>query len=116
MHIVKIFAFIFLFGSSLLMPNVAFSHADHDEPLSETQAMDRAIQYTGMIIDRPGTMSSVLLDKSWRTVSEAKIHKRSLRYIIVTLYNPSEDKTLYLQITTSGQLHGANFNGNFGAP
>ena len=113
MHLLKKITTIFVMSFSLMLPGLAYSHGDHAEPLNDQQAIERAIAYTGRIIDRPEGVNKVKLDENWRTVTDAKIHKKTLRYFIVALNNANRDETLYLLISTSGQLHDANFNGNF---
>ncbi|MFT7091849.1 MAG: hypothetical protein ACJAXW_003451 [Candidatus Azotimanducaceae bacterium] len=48
---------------ALFMPSVAFSHADHGEPLNEDQALEQAVKYTGMIVDRPDAIEGVVLSE-----------------------------------------------------
>tara|TARA_R110001592_G_scaffold309760_1_gene584165 strand:- start:2977 stop:3327 length:351 start_codon:yes stop_codon:yes gene_type:complete len=106
-------ASIFLLGLSLLTPNLALSHLSHGAPLNDQQAIEKAIEYTGMIIEKPEAIKGVTLDDSWQSGTETKIHKKDLRYFIVSLYNASQNKTLYLLINTNGELYDANFDGIF---
>jgi hypothetical protein len=55
------------------------------------------------------------LDKSWNGVSEAgkKITQKGEGYYIISFKHPKEDKTLYLLMSSMGDLYGANFSGTF---
>jgi len=99
-------------GLSLLTPNLAIAHASHGEPLSDEQAIIKATEYTSMIVEKPEFMKELPLDVSWKT-TDIKIHKKNLRYFIVSLYNASKEKTLYVLLDAYGDFHGANFNGTF---
>jgi len=110
--IIKIISICCL-GLSLVIPNLALSHSNHSAPLNDKQAIEKAIEYTGMIIEKPEAIKGVTLDDSWKTVTETKIHKKDLRYFIVSLYNTSQGKTLYVLLSTYGEFYGANFTGAF---
>jgi hypothetical protein len=113
MGLMKNIVTILLLGLSLLAPQLALSHASHGAPLNDQQAMEKAIEYTGMIIEKPDAIKGVTLDDSWKAVTETNIHKKDLRYFIVSLYNASQNKTLYLLINSYGELYDANFDGTF---
>lgn len=99
-------------GLMLLAPNLALSHSSHGEPLSDEQAIIKVTEYTRMIVEKPELMKELALDASWKT-ADIKIHEKNLRYFIVSLYNASKEKTLYVFLDTYGEFYGANFNGTF---
>lgn len=113
MHLLIKISFIFILGLSLLTPNLASSHENHGVPLNDEQAVEKAVEYTGMIIEKPETLDGVTLDDSWETVTDTKIYKKDLRFFTVSLYNPSQEKTLYILMNTYGELGDANFDGVF---
>ncbi|MFT7307042.1 MAG: hypothetical protein ACI9P7_002312 [Candidatus Azotimanducaceae bacterium] len=92
---------------------MAFGHAEHGEPQSEQQGIQSALRHKTMMIEKPDAKGGLTLGKSWRKVTETKIHKKSFRYFIVSLYNASQETTLYPVVSTYGQLRGANFTGEF---
>jgi len=101
---------------SLLAPNTASSHASHGEPLNDEQAIEKATEYTWMIVERPELAEKLeldTLDASWQEVSEKQIYKKDLRYFIVSLYNASQKKTLYVLLDSFGEFYDANFSGTF---
>ena len=109
---INIVSIVFM-SLSILAPNLALSHASHGAPLSNEKALEKAIEYTGMIIENPEATNEIVLDPSWKSTTDVKIYKKSLTYFIVSLYNPSQEKTLYLHMNTYGELYGANFDGVF---
>ncbi len=103
---------------SLLMPPLALSHSDHDghsgAPSNDVQAMEAATEYVRSAVEKSELVAGVALDASWQAGTEAKIHERHVRYFIVSLYNASQEKTLYVLLGPDGQVHDANFDGAFG--
>jgi hypothetical protein len=55
------------------------------------------------------------LDKSWSTVPESdkKITRQGDGYYIVSFKHPKEERTLFLLMSSMGDLYGVNFSGNF---
>ena len=101
-------------GLSLLAPHLALGHENHGTPpLDDTQAIEKATEYTRIIIEKPELVKGLDLDASWQTVTETSIYKKDLRYFIVSLYNASQKKTLYILLDSYGGLHGANYDGTF---
>ena len=111
----KILSFCCL-ALSLFMPQLASSHADHRQPLNDDQAIAKATEYTNMIIAKPELAKELALDTldaSWQEATKKRIHKKDLRYFIVSMHNASQEKTLYLLLDSFGGLYGANFSGTF---
>jgi hypothetical protein len=109
----KKLSLILIFALSMYMPNMAFSHGDHDYAMDEAQALKRAIKYTGMIIDLPNAIEGVQLNESWRALKQASVHEQTEQYFIVSVHNAGEEKTLFLLLSSSGELEAANFDGEF---
>lgn len=110
--IIKVLS-VFSLGLSLLVSSMAFSHSDHGAPLNDVQAISKATEYVGMIVEKPELMAALKLDSSWKKVTDKKVHKKSVRYFIVSLHNASQKKTLYVLLSTYGELYDANFSGVF---
>ncbi|PCJ37351.1 MAG: hypothetical protein COA75_03605 [Cellvibrionales bacterium] len=104
---------IFCLGLSLLAPNLALSHSSHGAPLNNQQAIEKAIEHKRMIMEQPEVIKGVTLDDSWQTVTDTKIHKKDVRYFIVSFYNAGQGKTLYVLISANGEFYDANFTGTF---
>ena len=117
MRVTSKFISILVLSLSLLMPHLALSHSGHDEepgaPINDEQAMEAATEYARSSVEKSEPVAGVSLDASWQAGTEAKIHKKHIRYLIVSLYNASQDKTLYILMGPDGQVHDANFDGAF---
>ena len=100
-------------GLSLLAPHFALGHGPLGAPLDDAQAIEKATEYTRMIIEKPELDQGLVLDASWQSVTETKIYKKDLRYFIVSLYNASQKKTLYVLLDSYGEFRGANYDGTF---
>ena len=101
---------------SILMPQTAWGHADHGAPLNDEQAIEKAVEYTKLIVAKPKLAEELALgtiDSSWQDVSETRISKKGLRYFIVALHNTSQKKTLYVLLDSFGGFNGANYSGTF---
>lgn len=104
---------IFILVSSMLAPNLALSHSGHGSPLNDAQAIEKATEYTGIIVERPVAIEGQTLDASWIKATDRNIYKKDLRYFVVSLYNAEKEKTLYMLMNTYGEYLGGNFNGTF---
>lgn len=100
-------------GLSLLAPHLALGHENHGAPLDDTQAIEKATEYTKMIIEKPELVQGLDLDASWQSVAETSIYRKDLRYFIVSLHNASQEKTLYILLDSYGEFYGANYDGTF---
>ena len=103
---------IFCLGLSLLAPYLASSHP-HGPPIDDQQAIKSATEYVQMIVENPELVEGLALDASWNTAIQATVHKRDLSYFVVSLYNPSQKKTLYMLLGSYGRFYDANFQGKF---
>lgn len=113
MHLATRILSVCCLGLSLLAPQLVSGHVNHGEPLNDEQAIEKAAEYTKMIIDRPEFVAELALDSSWQEVANVRIYKKNLRYFIVSLYNASQEKTLYVLLDSFGSFYGANFSGAF---
>ena len=100
-------------GMALLVPNRAFSHSDHGEPLNEEQAIIVAAKYLEIMVEKSEASNDGKLNSSWTKVMDKKIFKKSLQYFIVSFRNVEEQKTLYVLINVYGEYVAANFRGKF---
>lgn len=116
MHpVTKILTFCCL-ALSLLMSQLAWGHADHGAPLNDEQAIEKAIEYTKLIVEKPELVKELkleTLDSSWQDITETRIYKKGLRFFVVSLHNASQNKTLYVLLDSFGGFNGANFSGTF---
>jgi hypothetical protein len=100
---------------SMLTSTVAYSGAGHShgptvQPTDE-QVISKAFQDLTMIVDTSKLVDGKALDKSWKEVTTKKVHKKSLRYYIVSF--TQENETLYILLNSQGTYLGANFDGKF---
>lgn len=77
--------------------------------------IDVAKNYSIQLIGAKGEFEVDSLPESWREVQakNAKLYKNGDGYYIVTVENAKEQKTLYVLMTSNGDVYGANFTGEF---
>jgi hypothetical protein len=109
---INITMFCFL-GLAMLVPNSAFSHSDHGEPLNDEQAIIVASKYLEVMVEKSEANNDGKLNASWTKVMDKKIFKKGLQYFIVSFNNVKEQKTLFLFLNAYGEYIAANFHGNF---
>ncbi len=97
----------------LLLPNMAFSHSNHGQPLNDGQAIIVASKYLEIMVGKSAANKDGKLDSSWMKVTDKKIFKKGLQYFIVSFKNVEKEKTLYLLLNVYGEYKAANFHGNF---
>ncbi|MAZ67092.1 MAG: hypothetical protein CMF25_08270 [Kangiellaceae bacterium] len=104
-------------ASTLLVPTVAFSHADghghQAAPPTTEQVIDTASQYITQLIEKGEMVEGAPLNASWNNVAEKKIYKKTLRNYIVSFKAKESDKILYILMDNRGYFRGANYSGNF---
>ena len=110
--IIKILS-VTLLGLSLLASQLALGHPTNSAPLDNEQAIAKASEITQIIVERPEVVENLTLDTSWKEVTDIRVHNKDLRYFIVSLYNASQKKTLYMLLDSYGKYLGANFDGSF---
>lgn len=113
--LMKTLASFLLFGALSSIP-VAMAHEGHDhsfitEPAATVVGKDYSVQLT----QKDGGYGFGKLPESWRKVpaKNAKLHRNGDGYYIVTVTNDVEQKTLYVLMTSNGEVYDANFTGEF---
>lgn len=106
---------VLLLGALCSIPPV-MAHEGHThlfitEPAATVVGKDFTIQLT----QKDGGFGFGKLPESWREVpaKNAKLHRNGAGYYIVAVTNDTEQKTLYLLMTTNGDVYDANFTGEF---
>ena len=111
----KYLLFVVVFGC--LWPiTSAIAHQGHDHSyITETAAVAVGHDYSVGIVGKKGEFDAGNLPESWREVplNKAKLHKNGEGYYIVSVENPKVQKTLYVLMTSNGDVYGANFTGEF---
>lgn len=94
----------------------AMAHEGHDhsfitEPAATTVGKDYSVQLT----QKDGGYGFGKLPESWSKVpaKNAKLHRNGEGYYIVSVTNDAEQKTLYVLMTSNGEIYDANFTGEF---
>jgi len=94
----------------------AFAHSDHAHgPISEASVLQVAKEATMQLTEKDVGLGFGKLSESWKTtqVPAVKIHEKGSGYFIVSVANATEAKTLYLLISSDGEVYDANFTGEF---
>ena len=99
-------------GVYLLLTSTARSHP-HGPPIADPEAVQAALQYTRVLVDRPDAVAGLTLDSSWSDVTAASVHRRDLNYFVVAVFNPKRAATLYILLGPDGAFYDANFEGSF---
>ncbi len=117
----KILASIFLLGMLGTVQQVA-AHGDHDHgpatkraPITEQAAMSLGKDVASQLSMKDGGLGFGKLPASWNSVppKNIKLHKKGEGYHIVSVVNEGEKKTLYVLMSTEGEVYDANFTGEF---
>lgn len=111
----KNLAFALVFGA-LCGVSSAMAHEGHDHSyITETASIAAGQDYSIQLIGKEGEFDVGMLPESWRKVpaKNAKLHTNGDGYYIVTVLNEAEQKTLYVLMTSNGDIYGANFTGEF---
>lgn len=106
-----VFTFILLAGFQQ-----AFAHSDHaHESIPEASALQLAKEATTQLTEKDAGLGFGKLAESWKAIPAAavKMHKKGSGYFIVSVANATEAKTLYVLISSDGEVYDANFTGEF---
>ena len=100
-----------LCGASSVTAHEGHSHSY----ITESAAIAAGQDYSTQLIGKNGEFDAGMLPESWRNVTSknAKLHTNGDGYYIVTVFNELEQKTLYVLMTSNGDIYGANFSGEF---
>ena len=93
-----------------------FAHSDHAHgPISESAAQSLALGFAANLSSRDAGLGFGQLPKSWASVliKNVVIYTKGTGYIVVSVLNESEKKTLYILMSESGEVFDANFTGKF---
>lgn len=106
---------ILLFGVFCNIP-VAMAHEGHDHSfITEPAAIAIGKDYSVQLTHEDGGFGVGKLPESWGKVptENAKLQKKGDGYYIVAVTNDTEQKTLYVLMTSNGDVSNANFTGEF---
>lgn len=104
-----------LFGVLCNFPMV-MAHEGHDHRfITEPAAIVVGKDYSVQLTQEDGGFGFGKLPESWRKVpaKNAKLHRNGDGYYIVAVTNDTEQKTLYVLMTSNGDVSNANFTGKF---
>lgn len=105
--------FAVLLSTTPLLPTAALAHSDHNEPLSQTQLLERAERHVHNMAVDPGYLPELKLDDDWNGELTSSVAKKSARALILTVTSQQADRTVYLHMDYYGGLYSANFSGDF---
>ena len=94
----------------------AFAGRDHAHgPIPESSALQLAKEATARLTEKDAGLGFGKLPESWKATPAAavKIHKKGSGYFIVSVPNTTEAKTIYVLISSNGEVYDANFTGDF---
>jgi len=99
---------------ALSLSSMALSHGSHT-PVSPAEALNIAKHVAVKLSEEDRGMGFGKLDESWNSVPEdnIRIDKTGPGFYIVTIENSSEERTLYVLMSNTGEVYDANFSGNF---
>lgn len=92
------------------------AHEGHDHSyITETAAIAVGKSYAVQLIGQKGEFEVGQLSETWRQVpvKDAHLLKNGDGYYIVSVLNQVEQKTLFVLMTSNGDVYGANFTGEF---
>lgn len=104
-----------LFSVLSNIPSV-MAHEGHDHSfITEPAAIVIGKDYSVKLTHEDGEFGVDRLPESWRKVpaKNARLHRNGAGYYIVAVTNDVEQKTLYVLMTSNGDVSNANFTGEF---
>jgi hypothetical protein len=104
-----------LFSLILIQSHGALAHEGGHAPIDEQQAMMVATKVVDHIVSTNPDLGFGKLPASWQGLpEEAKlIHEKNTAYYIVAVTNKKEGKTLYVLMSSAGEVYDANLSGVF---
>jgi hypothetical protein len=106
---------VLLFSALCSIP-AAMAHEDHDHSfITESAAIVIGKDYSVQLTQEDGGFGFGKLPESWSKVpaKKAKLHRNGDGYYIVAVTNDAEQKTLYVLMTSNGDVSNVNFTGEF---
>jgi len=111
----KIFSLVLML-MTILASQALFAHSDHQHtPISESAAQELALDVAGNLSSSDVGLGFGQLSKTWASVPANNVatSKKGNGYYILSVFNESEKKTLYILMSSSGEVYDANFTGVF---
>lgn len=108
-----------LFTAVLISPHQAAAHGDHEyqEPraISEAVAFIVAQRASISMSRKDAGLGFGQLSESWSAVpdEDLSMHKKGAGYYVVSVFNKSENQTLYILMSETGDVYDANLIGIF---
>ena len=112
MKILASFLMLFI----LLISQSIFAHSDHSHrTISDTDALSVASNVVKSLTSRDAGLGFGKLSQSWASLpaKNTVINRRGSGYYIVSVINENEQKTLYILMSSSGEVFDVNFFGVF---
>jgi hypothetical protein len=105
---------LILLSLLLLVSQHVFSHSDH-AAITKSQAVSIASNIATQFSEKDAGLSFGKLPISWASIpsDNIAIYNKGKGYYIVSVENKSEQKTLYVLMSSSGEVYDANFSGTF---
>jgi len=94
----------------------AYAHGSHaSTPITDTAALQLAKETAIQLTQSDAELGFGKLPDSWSQTSDSsvKIFKKGSSYFIVSVANTEEEKTLYVLVSSDGEVYDANFTGKF---
>lgn len=113
-HIARLI-FAVLLSATPLLPTAALAHSNHNEPLSQTQLLERAERHVHNMAVDPNYLPELQLDNDWNGELTSSVAKKSARALILAVTSQQDNRTVYLHMDYYGGLYSANFSGDFAA-
>ena len=113
----KKFAALMAIGLFSLAAQV-FAHGDHDHEhaaITEAEAVSLTQKIATRLTKTDAGLEMGKLPASWANLpaEKIKIHKKGNGYYIMSASNGAEAKTLYVLMSTEGEIFDANLSGQF---
>lgn len=104
-----------LFSISLLISHAALAHSEHAHSLSANETAALGVEIARKLAVEDLSLPVGQLPSSWLDIPEshASIFKEGKGYLIVSVLNKVEDKTLFILMSASGEVYDVNFSGAF---
>lgn len=105
-----------LLFSALCSVSVVKAHEGHEHTyITETTAIAVGQGYAVQLAEQDAGYGFGKLPESWRKVSakNVKLHRKGDGFYIVAVTNQAEQRTLYVLMTSNGDVSNANFTGEF---
>ncbi|WP_417796362.1 DUF6488 family protein [Terasakiella pusilla] len=94
-------------------PALAHSSGHGPQQVTNAEVIAKASYDLGQLIQKGEKVDGQTLDDSWNKATEKKIHKKDVRYYVVSIKHPETGKEVFVLLTRQGQFGGVNFTGSF---